>query len=362
MLGFHENAGVPSYTLHLEEAEEPPVFRSLARSTATDIVDVTEDADEAAEVALLTSIASRGPKTSKPQSRGLLSSGWATGGASSSMATPVTAPNPRHGGRDSPDSDVGFPVDFCLWSREDKRRFLDERDNKPLVPSVWRSDLRIEKRETDRSGRLHLAGAELPLTSEQRASLAKLTIPWHQNLQKLIWWLGGTPAQYTLKHHQFESALLCAGIEAPWPTRDLTDQSLGLRRLLSSSSARPNQSSVRDVLSEDDLPRDANLMRGCLLGDVMGLGKTVSAVSGLLLREFVTLLEGSYHGGGEGSSGSNESSSNRRPNSLERLSTLIVLPNTLVLEQWREHLHKANVSAKQILTYDGDFRAMRSDR
>ena len=56
----------------------------------------------------------------------------------------------------------------------------------------------------------------------QEAALAQLSTPWHRHLQRLLWCLGCSTEKFTLKRHQFEAALLCAGIQAPWPTSDLT--------------------------------------------------------------------------------------------------------------------------------------------
>ena len=193
----------------------------------------------------------------------------------------------------------------------------------------------------DRSGRLNVPSAPYVPSDEEVAHLDQIRVPWQRHLQRLLFWLGCHASKYSLMPHQFESALMCAGIAGPWPPADLTTPEM--HALLASPyrdpSASPQGAARRDRLAAllpDPTPTPPGGRRsGCLLGDVMGLGKTVSAIAGLVLREFVVLLQ---------------------PDAVpepRELSSLVVCPNDIVLQQWLQHLSAAGVPSNQVLEIRG---------
>ena len=187
-----------------------------------------------------------GPSTAAP----LLSSGWANNGqracqtvpsrvltkSSTALGSSSTALAAIQSQNDS-DSDEakGRPPNFWLWPKEEKQRWLATKSTAPLAPSAWYMGGRISRAPgvADRGTRLHVPGGPAPaLTDAQLSKLDSLSAPWHRHLQRLLWSLGGSADKFTLLPHQFESALLCAGIEAPWPAEDLTTSAV--RSLISS--------------------------------------------------------------------------------------------------------------------------------
>ena len=136
---------------------------------------------------------------------------------------------------------------------------------------------------------------------------------------------------HALTRIAFMDRLFCAGIPSPWPTCDHTaPEIIQLLRKPRDSSDEEHQAAALAGL----LPSPAE-RRGCLLADVMGLGKTVSGVCGILLREYVCALAAD------------------RPTNR---STLVVCPNDLVLRQWHTHLLAAGFEQNQMLTFRGDVR------
>ena len=240
-----------------------------------------------------------------------ISSGWAattTGKQSirtstgklpmASCSTPVTASScstlvVRHT-LDDDDSDDeradGRPSHFHLMPLDEKKRWLALQANTLPAPSAWStSGSNVCRSGLDRQSRLVIPHAPPALTDAQQAKVDRLTEPWQRHLQKLLYALKVEPALY---QHQFASALLCAGIRGPWPTQDLATAELF--NLFSSpyDAANAEQVAARRAAVAPYLPSAEGLEKGCLLGDVMGLGKTVSAVAGLVLREFVAALSG----------------------------------------------------------------------
>ena len=243
---------------------------------------------------------------------------------------------------------------------DEKKRWLALQANTLPAPSAWStSGSNVCRSGLDRQSRLVIPHAPPALTDAQQAKVDQLTEPWQRHLQKLLYALKVEPALY---QHQFASALLCAGIRGPWPTQDLATAELF--NLFSSpyDAANAEQVAARRAAVAPYLPSAEGLEKGCLLGDVMGLGKTVSAVAGLVLREFVAALSGPDPPSGQTSDQpshqpSRQPTTPRPPPSPASLSTLVVVPNTLLQTVWRKHLIQAGFHPSQILNYEGDFRA-----
>ena len=238
----------------------------------------------------------------------------------------------------SESEDDGKPEGFAVWPRQQKLCWLAHNANTPPTASAWvgAKVMPAGAGIADRSSRLSL----LPpprLTDAQQSALDALKAPWQRHLQRLVYALSRT-GEFTLLSHQFDSALLCAGIRGPWPTEDLTTPELMTLFASPYDRADAAQVEARRATLAPYLPFPAEgeegVPPGCLLGDVMGLGKTVSASVGLVLREFVDALRGG-----------------------PRRSTLIVVPNSLLEEVWCKHLRQMGVHASQILRYTGDFLA-----
>ena len=292
---------------------------------------VVQDSDSEEERAHLAGLSAQSVRNARSASAepagGLLPRGWAT-------STPNTQDFDaceRFKTRtivamdDIPDDsdEDGRPENFCLMPRDEKRAVLAGiRGDDPPRASDWRGGAPI-KIACSRASRMRLpppAGGPPPLTAKMQDALEACTQPWHRHLQKLLWHLGADPQQFTLQPHQFASVLLCAGVAAPWPACDLTCL-------------------AEDVLRNElpPTPSASGLRRGCLLGDQMGLGKTVSAVGGILVREYIALLRGD--------------------DVPAPRSTLVVVPNDVVGLQWRDHLRSAGLRSGEILRFSGDCNA-----
>jgi hypothetical protein len=122
---------------------------------------------------------------------------------------------------ESEDTAGGLPANFHLLPREKKLQWLATRDDAAVAPSVWRRTggaprvVGLAKGAADRETRLEVSAAVASLSDEQEAALAALAVPWQRHLQRLLWHLGCQPVRYKLYEHQFDAALLCAGIQGP---------------------------------------------------------------------------------------------------------------------------------------------------
>ncbi|KAH8063264.1 ATP binding protein [Aureococcus anophagefferens] len=141
--------------------------------------------------------------------------------------------------------------------------------------------------------------------AEKTAHLATLP-PGDRDLQRVLWHLG---FNFKLFPHQPAAVRMVAGVPADWP-RLGAGGSLGGALL----RAPPGE-------------------RGGLLGDVMGLGKTVEALGGAALRQGIC-----------------------RAKNLAPLPVVIVGPNASVLDQWYDHLVMGGVAKTEILKYAGKFK------
>ena len=154
-----------------------------------------DDSDELEEAAFLSALPTRPPMSSAA----ILQPGWLHSGSGARAPLPVRAAA-------APLSDDDeLPDAFFLWTREDKMAWRNRRS--PLAPNAWRQPSRAGSiGGPDRAGRLLVGRAPRRLSDAQEAALAKLTAPWHVHLQRLLWSLGASPEQYTLREHQFEGA------------------------------------------------------------------------------------------------------------------------------------------------------------
>ena len=235
-----------------------------------------------------------------------------------------------------------MPPHIFIRPRAEKQEWLAKMSNTAPSASAWRGNVRVvgmASGAADREARFRPRAEPFSPNAQQAAALAALKCPWHGHLQRLLFSLGCDAHKFTLYEHQFEAALLCAGIAAPWPTHDLT--ALDVLKLIASpwnpkseEQCKARQQALARYLPVATPSAPNGRRSGALLGDVMGLGKTISAISGLLLREYVATLEG------------------REPRS-----TLIVTPNSLVENQWVDHLSLAGFPRNQVLRFEGDFTA-----
>ncbi|KAK7249318.1 hypothetical protein SO694_00047228 [Aureococcus anophagefferens] len=125
--------------------------------------------------------------------------------------------------------------------------------------------------------------------------------------RRVLWHLG---FNFKLFPHQPAAVRMVAGVPADWPR-------LGAGGSLDGAllaCAPPGE-------------------RGGLLGDVMGLGKTVEALGGAALRQGIC-----------------------RAKNLAPLPVVIVGPNASVLDQWYDHLVMGGVAKTEILKYAGKFK------
>jgi len=237
---------------------------------------------------------------------------------------------------DDDSEDEKMPAAVLFGSVEGKLRWRAEQRNEQLPATASRGSA-TKVIGVDRAARLRLRSKLFSPSASQSDVLERLAIQWHRHLQTLLFSLGASDEKFSLYEHQFASALLCAGISGPWPTADLT--SAEIHRLIAMPPSEERTAALAPYLPVPTPLAPGGRRSGCLLGDVMGLGKTVSACAGVLLREFVAILEGDPH--------------------REARSTLIVTPNDLLIDQWLQHLENAGIPRGQILHYGGDFTAAR---
>ena len=129
-----------------------------------------------------------------------------------------------------------------------------------------------------------------------------------RGLQIILWYLR---CNYCLQNHQFLGARAAAGMIADDFVGNLTLDSY------------PQQ--IEEALQRVPLRISG---RGAIIADVMGLGKTVEAVAGALLRNAVATI-------------------NKKPEKP----TLICSPNEAVLFQWHQTLVKAGVGTEKVLRF-----------
>lgn len=206
---------------------------------------------------------------------------------------------------------------FALLYRGPARKeMLKEarRRQSGLTPASWDMP-RMELERASRPDYVCLLSGTLPvaMTEAQQRHLDGMqadvapggsSLAANQELQKLLWQLG---CEWNLMPHQTASIRFCAGVPADWPT-----------------SPHPHS------------PPPAEVTRGCILADDMGLGKTFSSIGGILLREYIAKLRGV---------------------DLCRVSTLVVVPNPSVMDQWVDALRRSGIPKHQVLEFKGDFTA-----
>ena len=195
-----------------------------------------------------------------------------------------------------------------------RKQRMKERERRMSGPTPARWDIfRTDLERASRPDFVGLLGAALPVavTEAQQRHLDAMeadegpggsSLAADQELQKLLWRLG---CEWSLMPHQPASVRFCAGVPADWP-----------------ASPCPHASP----------PEEAT--RGCILADDMGLGKTFSSIGGILVREYVAKL---------------------RAADLGRVSTLVVVPNPSVLDQWLDSLRLSGIHGHQVLEFKGDF-------
>ena len=215
-------------------------------------------------------------------------------------------------------------TDAWLHEGKERRRRLAERDLRrnmevkpqrwPAVPTAAAAAAAVAPPRLHRASRLDASLALQPLLPPQLSRcttscccgsleehLQELDDADHQ-LQWLLWRLGCT---WSMMPHQPKSVRFCAGVPEGWPAGPAPH------------AAPPAQA-----------------LRGCTLADDMGLGKTYSSIGGMLVREYVATLRGT---------------------DLASVSTLLIVPNVPVLDQWLVALHNSGVTKQQVLRFTGDF-------
>ena len=179
--------------------------------------------------------------------------------------------------------------------------------HRALTARLSRKKAKVARKTTS----IQSIGFNLPLENAKIAQLDKVVDPANRRLQQLLWELN---CDFELFPHQFEGVRAVAGVSAGFPESSalgLSQDSDVKSRLNVLVSAKPR------VDGED---------RGLILSDVMGLGKTVQAVSAIRLVNAMARAKGEAP----------------KP-------SLVVSPNDAVLEQWKEHLVKAGMDPKKIV-------------
>ena len=305
-------------------------------ATMNSMIEIDSEEEEAEFLTKLQRTAGSRGRTSSPQH------GWAFGKQNMEIDPSVlpgrimSVPPVAIDDSDGDSEDEEMPAAVMFGSVEGKLRWRAEQRNEQLPVTASRGSA-TKVIGVDRAARLRLRSKLFSPTASQSDVLERLAIQWHRHLQTLLFSLGASDEKFSLYEHQFASALLCAGISSPWPTADLT--SAEIHRLIVMPPSEERTAALAPYLPVPTPLAPGGRRSGCLLGDVMGLGKTVSACAGVLLREFVALLEGDPH--------------------REARSTLIVTPNDLLIDQWLQHLEHAGIPRGQILHYGGDFTAAR---
>jgi hypothetical protein len=185
----------------------------------------------------------------------------------------------------------------------------------------------------DRRPRLQRARDLDPaLSAAQRDALRldQLKKPEDQNLMRLFWAHGWTPPAaetdldmktarcFVFLAHQFEALRFVAGVPKDWPQK------------------YPPQDWPSASLDGNMHGGNPWKPGGGILGDMMGLGKTIELLGGAFLREILH----AHHGFPD-----------------RTRTTMIVLPNDPVCDQWKAAAIKAGIPANHIAVYTGNPKA-----
>jgi hypothetical protein len=172
----------------------------------------------------------------------------------------------------------------------------------------------------DRSRRLGVRDmSSLQLSEAQRTRLQELRTDGDRHLMMFLWsqgWKSNEEGGFDLLMHQFEAVRFVAGVPRDWP------------------SAFPISDADRQSLTAS-WPAGSG---GGVLGDIMGLGKTVECLGGVWLRE-------SLHG--------------MRGLPAPLRSSLIVVPNRGVGDQWIEHAVRTGFPRADIAMFGGSKDRLR---
>jgi DNA-binding transcriptional MerR regulator len=170
-----------------------------------------------------------------------------------------------------------------------------------------------------------LPESHLALTAEQAQQiLQEIEEKPDQALRKLLL---DADFQFQLLLHQFFAVRKVAGVPEKFPLHP------------GSEVQQPATASIQQAIQGLDLDQNKCSTRGVLIADQMGLGKTVEAIAGAILRNALAAAKGEKE----------------RP-------TVIFSPNDAVQVQWRDTLYKNGVPLERIQMFQKGQRSTDFDK